>query len=439
LLAGVAFAFAPYRMDQLSHIQVVSTQWMPLALYGFRRYFTTGRLRPLIGGAASVALQVLSCGYFLMFFVPFAGLYCLYEIVQRRLFASRRVWMQLAAAWLVAAVIVAPFITPYFRVRKVADIGVRPLHEVVGFSADVSAFFNAGIHARLWSDRLTSFPKPEGAGFPGVTISIFVLIAFIVTIAAVVRRRTPPWPLAGVAIVALIASVLLAFGPEIQWHGKTIATGPYAWLYHYVPGFDGVRVPARFLTLTTLFAAILAGLGAASLVDRWPRAGVAIVGIGIVCILTESWAVPLGSNQRLFMEHYDLAPRHLASASTLGPVYNAVRDLPDATLLAEFPFGAPPFDIQTVFYAGFHRKRVINGYSGFFPALFNKRMETIGWNPVATAAGAWATLMEAGVTHVVVHEKAYLGQKGPGVSAWLRASGAREIAANGTDHLFALK
>ena len=54
VLAGLAFAFAPYRISRYSHLQVLSTYWMPLALYGLRRYFATRRTRPLVGAAAAL-------------------------------------------------------------------------------------------------------------------------------------------------------------------------------------------------------------------------------------------------------------------------------------------------------------------------------------------------------------------------------------------------
>lgn len=439
VFAGMAFAFAPYRMDQLSHVQVISSQWMPFALYGLRRYFASGRLRPLAGAAASLILQILSCGYFLLFFVPFAGLYCAWELWHLRAAGFRqRVW-HLTAAWVAVALVVAPFLQPYYRVRERTAVGIRPLAEVVSFSADVSAFLNAPPRLRLWGERLVSYPKHEGAGFPGVTIAVCVGIAAVWWLALAMRRRrdTPPW--VAFALFGLVGSALLALGPEIQWHGRTIGPGPYGWLYGYVSGFDGVRVPARFLMITTLFAAILAGAAACVVLSRWPRAGRAILGVGVMAILAESWVSPLGSNQRLWVDHYELAPRHLASATTLGAVYEAVRDLPASTVLAEFPFGAAPFDIQTVFYAGYHRKPVINGYSGFFPPSFARRFETLGWDPTENGGDAWRTLLANGVTHVVVHEAAYRDQKGPRLSTWMRASGARELVAAGTDRLFALK
>src|SRR5476649_2465638 len=82
-LAGLACAFAPYRFDQYSHLEVLSSQWMPFALYGFRRFFVTGRLRALAGGAAALVVQPLSCAYYMAYFTPFVVAYCLYEMTVR--------------------------------------------------------------------------------------------------------------------------------------------------------------------------------------------------------------------------------------------------------------------------------------------------------------------------------------------------------------------
>src|SRR4051812_1690683 len=81
LVAGMIYAFAPLRVPQFAHLQVISSQWMPFALYGLRRYFDAyeerkrnivGRslFRPLAGAAFALVLQNLSCGYFLLFFAP---------------------------------------------------------------------------------------------------------------------------------------------------------------------------------------------------------------------------------------------------------------------------------------------------------------------------------------------------------------------------------
>jgi hypothetical protein len=50
-----------------------------------------------------------------------------------------------------------------------------------------------------------------------------------------------------------------------------------------------------------------------------------------------------------------------------------------------------------------------------------------------------AMLAQIGVTHVLVHEGAFLDDRGRRLSAWLRAQDAHEIATASGDRLFALK
>jgi hypothetical protein len=79
-VGGLLFAFAPYRIPQSSHLQVLSSQWMPFAFYGLRRYFDTARRRALAGAAAAVIAENLSCGYYLLYFPPFVAAYVVWEM-----------------------------------------------------------------------------------------------------------------------------------------------------------------------------------------------------------------------------------------------------------------------------------------------------------------------------------------------------------------------
>jgi len=136
--------------------------------------------------------------------------------------------------------------------------------------------------------------------------------------------------------------------------------------------------------------------------------------------------------------HYEPTATDLPTPSNWGAVYDAVNALPQGAVLAEFPFGAEPFDIRTMYFAGYHRKPVINGFSGFFPKSYSERRAWLQGYP-DDKARAWRALIEAGVTHVIVHEQPFLGARGPFMSAWIRDSGGREIAAAGTDRLFAIR
>ena len=67
VVAGVAFACTPYRLPLASHLQVLVSGWMPVALYGLHRFCATRSRRALAIFAAAFVLQAYSNGYFLYF------------------------------------------------------------------------------------------------------------------------------------------------------------------------------------------------------------------------------------------------------------------------------------------------------------------------------------------------------------------------------------
>src|SRR6185295_1282649 len=92
-----------------------------------------------------------------------------------------------------------------------------------------------------------------------------------------------------------IFAAIMALGPEIHAKGRTIAeTSVYAFFYHYVPGYDGVRVPARFAMIVTLGLSVLAAFGAAR-VERRRRRG--LVALAALFIVAEAVAIPIPINE----------------------------------------------------------------------------------------------------------------------------------------------
>ena len=165
--AGLLFAFAPYRFPQSSHLQVLSSQWMPLALYGFRRYFETGRRRALGWGAAALIVQNLSCGYYLLYFSPFAAAYILTEMTARGLWRAGRVWRDLVVAGVAVVALTLPFLLPYVALRDLQP-STRTLAEVSRYSADVYSYLTAFAEHPIWGRLAQAFPRAEGQLFPGL-------------------------------------------------------------------------------------------------------------------------------------------------------------------------------------------------------------------------------------------------------------------------------
>ena len=188
LFAGAVFGFTPYRVDQLSHLHILSSQWMPFALYGLRRYFTTGSRRALAGSVLALVALNLSSGYFLFFFTPFVAAYVLAEMGSRRRLADLRAWRDVVGAGAATILLTVPFLVPYLAVR-LGTVGVRSYMEVRDFSADVYAYVTSSPAVRLWGGALdTMRDAPENALFPGGMALLFGAIAVVVLVAGAVTR-----------------------------------------------------------------------------------------------------------------------------------------------------------------------------------------------------------------------------------------------------------
>jgi hypothetical protein len=533
-VAGLFFAFAPYRATQLGHIQVLSSQWMPLALFGLNRWalaLSAGRIvgepKPvaarlgrngvaaLAGATAALVALNLSCGYYLVYFTPFVLGYAVWLLAARALWRVPRAWLMLAASATVVAAACTPFLLAYRRLRQLG-FGPRPLEEIQHYSADTLSYLRAPDALWLWPGGFTSYIRsPEAHLFPGVTPLVLAIVG-LACLALVLGRRTldiPPlrgwrlaaavcaaaigvaaldlarfelfagrliwrvreaWPFlsdirhvflvaAGAtgAVLALSArarraarlalssqrvfftasfllAVWLSFGPLVATAEHGIAADTlYAWLYRHVPGFDGLRVPARFAMLAQFFLAIVAGYGAAA-IDRgvarprlrWAGPGLAAA-IGAFFLLES--AAPVGV-VALEWTRRDGRPGTV-SVTDLDPVYGFVRRMPAGTIVVELPFGELQAETRAVFLSARHRHPIVNGYSGGFPPSYESRKRLLG-DPLAHGDAAWQALLDSGATCVIVHEWAFDDGGGRAISGFLEANGARPLATFKADRLF---
>jgi len=204
-----------------------------------------------------------------------------------------------------------------------------------------------------------------------------------------------------------------------------------------VPGFDGVRVPARYFMVTALCLSVMAGLGAAWLLSRARRIGIVLVALGCVFVLAESWVGPMPTNMLLEVHGYAPTPRRLLQAETMSPLYRTLRDTPGKVALIEFPFAEPAYEILATYYAGFHRRPLVNGYSGFFPEDYLRRATFLTHIPFDLDAATRA-VQSSGATHALVHQAAFPDGRGHEVTDWLVSTGATITGTFGADKLLTL-
>jgi hypothetical protein len=224
----------------------------------------------------------------------------------------------------------------------------------------------------------------------------------------------------------------------VRARGRTVAaTNVYALFYTYVPGFDGLRVPARYSMIAGLALAALAALGIAA-VDRRRRAGIAIVAGAL--ILAEACAVPIPIDENsTTYSRPNLAPlpATIAIGAEAPAVYGYLAQLPASATVLELPLGEPAFDIRYMFYSTHHWRRLVNGYSGGAPEWYGGLTESLG-DVLTRPDRAWEAVVRSEATHLVVHENFFKADFGRQVSDWARSRGAHELATFGGDRVFAL-
>jgi len=508
VVGGLLFAFAPYRIPQSSHLQVLSSQWMPFAMYGFRRYFEGGRTRALIGATAAVIVQGLSSGYHLLYFSPFAVAYVLWEMWRTGQLKDRRMWFALSAAAGVTALVIAPFVVPYFRASRELELS-RSLSETTRLSADIYSYATASTAQRFWGERSGNIlPKREGELFPGAvplllalagilasartpsirdahtTRTIIARLLFVfavlhaVAAAATISFRRLTLDLwlfdvrlgnvtqlllrgaiaygialylspamrgraaafmrsGGFFVLALIAAAWLSLGPSPQVLGRPLdLASPYRFLWTYIPGFEGLRVPARFAMIVALMLAVLGALGAAAVARV--RHGVIVLGVLAALFLYEAGAAPFVVNGMSPVQGLVTPPARLELPRRAPLVYRAVDQLPANAVIADLPLGEADYDLRAMYYSIERWRRIVNGYSGFFPPHYGRVKVALSEVPRHPEV-SMEMFRDLGVTHVIVHESAYLGTEGRDTTATLRGLGATEIFRDGSDVLVALR
>ena len=407
LLAGLAFAFAPYRMSQIAHVQVLSAYWIPLALAGLHLYFRDRRGPWLALFGLAWLMQALTCGYYLFYLSALIALWLVWFAVGRERWAAIA---SVLAVWALAALGMAPIAYGYVKYQRAYGLRRWP-DEIEAFSADIASVLKAPDNLRLWG-WLDVVGRPESALFPGLTVVVLTLVGLAVawiaaahsgagrlaasrrflagaTIFAVVAA-TPalfgPWKFKpfGVELISvttarkplsvavLLMAVAIALHPSVRsaWRRRstlafyalatvamwifslgpspTLMNEPMIYKAPYswlmlLPGVEGVRVPARFWVLGTLCLALAAALGVLHIVRRWPRVGRSLPAVACAVIVIEAWPEPIR-----MIPHPPLRPVHTPAVARL-----------------EVPV-SPGHDAIALFRASEHRRPLFNGYSGYF-------------------------------------------------------------------------
>jgi hypothetical protein len=382
-LCGLIFAFAPPRFIRIGQLHMTAVQWIPFSLAFLHTYLDRGTRRDLLLAIACFSLQALSSGHGAAYlFVAIVALLAWRFALGEPIAVMRRLRdVGVAGLYLIAPSIWV--VVPYRMAQSEAGLkreyfaGAQP--GIESFLASPSRF-----HTFLRSSFWGPFERePDAFLFPGILV---LVLAGIATFSWSARHRLRDNATAFYLVLAVLSTLMF-----IQWPFEL-------WRYVYwLPGFNFIRIPSRFIILTMLALAVLAGLGFDRMAVHMPRTLRSIAVAVITVLLLSEYAV------------YPFAgvPFHAA----IPAIDRWLDTQPKPFVIAEVPVpsagdlgGLERHQTRAMLHSMAHWQKTIHGYSGIRRPFHDQLYEDLTVFPGATSL---ASLRGAGVTYVVVHTADY--------------------------------
>ena len=386
-ICGLIFAFAPPRFFRLGQLHLTAVQWLPFCLAFLHSYLERGMRRDLLLAIACFSLQALSSGhgavYLLLSILALLG----WHVAFGEKIAIRKWLGDVGAA---GAYLLSPAVwvmLPY-RIAQ-SEAGLRRTYQtdalpgIESFLASPSRFHLA-MHARFFG-HVTK--EAEAYLFPGLVVLVLAAVAIT---SWPPRRRLRDNMIAFYFLIAVLSTLMFVDRPFELWR-----------YVYWLPGFNFIRVPSRFIILTMLALAVLAGMGFDRLAARLSRRAAAIGFVAIAALL---------------LGEYSSYPFAGVSYRVDVPAIDRWLDTqPKPFVVAEVPVPSPGNlgalerqQTQSMLHSTAHWQKTIHGYSGIRRPYHDQLYLDLTAFPDANSI---SSLREAGVTYVVVHTNEYEGDR----------------------------
>ena len=369
VVAGLVFAFAPYRFSHFMHMELQWAVWMPWAFWAMQRTLDTGALRYGLLTGLFMTLQLTSSIYYGLFLAVILATIGGIQVCAMGRRAIRPV-AALGAGALILAATALVYSGPYREAS--ARVGLRTTLEIRKYSAEPSSYFR--VHEsnlllgrwRAGSTELNLYP-----GLVPMALGLIALVAMRPT------RIT----------LAYAAGLAVALDFSFGINGLL-----YPQLQYHVGFFKGLRAPSRASILFLLCLGVLAARATAAILARVPESKRALCGAAIAAvILVEYWS----------------APMKLVPYPRRAQLYDFLAQLPDGNVL-ELPIprldGLPFLDTRYLYTSTFHWKTLVNGYSGYYPRSYLQRLVHLHTFPSEVAL---EQLHDDKVRYIIVHDEQY--------------------------------
>ncbi|HJR09130.1 MAG TPA: hypothetical protein VJ842_17860 [Pyrinomonadaceae bacterium] len=177
-VAGVAFAFIPYRFQRLPHLHYIFAGWIPLLFEALVLFVRVRSWRRASWLGVAFLMNALTCiSWFILTLIPL-GLSAAFLVVWYKAWRGRALWLRGAAALVAASLALLPFLLPYRRVAAAYGF-VREAKEVKFYSATALNWLAASPRLKIWEGLGGAAATEEMSLFPGLLLPLLAFAALV--------------------------------------------------------------------------------------------------------------------------------------------------------------------------------------------------------------------------------------------------------------------
>jgi hypothetical protein len=219
--------------------------------------------------------------------------------------------------------------------------------------------------------------------------------------------------------VLAIGGFLISLGPSPSVFGGSSVLAPFAWLAG-LPGFEGMRAPARFAAVAMLGVSGLVAMGVASLAPRVAPSRRWLAGLVAPVMLAEWFVVGFPAGKPV--------PKEVPAIYSVNEVRSAgsLISLPEYWGREDWVLGA-----DYLYYSMSHWRPIFNGFGRTGPAGYDELVLRVRDFPSSIPE-----LQRLGIEYVILHADALPERGAAALDAAERHRDAHLVQRKGSDYLF---
>lgn len=426
VIAGSIYAFSAFRMAHSIHMNNLQTQWIPLAMYFFHRFYETTSRKHLVYFTIIFFVNMFSRWDYPFYLSIFILGYCGARVImepEKKLRDKLRPYLsrlrRLIIAVGVGLVVTAPLTVPTIQVYLDEPNHIRTFGDVQSNSARLEQYFTVVEAPANWLYQRLPIIRTRGYIEHSLFFGFGALLLSVLAVWKIWKERN-------IKIYSFLAlwSFVFSLGPFPVVRNLLIPIPlPYAFVFFLFPPFRSIRVPTRFSVFVMLALAVLAAYAIRWFAERFAKRRYLTWGIqlGVLAfILLESLAIPWPFIPVRKPDDFPLVYHWLKEQAPGSPVlelplsqeinaekvHGALRgrSVPEGELLSH---DWPVVFIESVrmYYSTLHWQPLVNGYSSYFPNTYREVLQKFGDFPTEEGIAFGRQL---GIRYYVVHEKEFI-------------------------------